>query len=72
MVAVVAEQDRLQEEYNNGAARLEEFATSPPVEMNSNIGRIQHLEIVGRRAPQREGRSAIKRSRVEASRRSWP
>ena len=44
MVAVVAEQDRLQEEYNSGAARLEEFATSPSMEMNSNIGRIQHLE----------------------------
>ena len=27
---------------------------------------------VGRRAPQREGRSAIKRSRVEASRGGWP
>ena len=44
MVAVVAEQDRLQEEYNIGATRLEEFASSPPVEMDSNIGRIQHLE----------------------------
>ena len=44
MVAVVAEQDRLQEEYNIGAARLEQFATSPLVEMDSNIGRIQHLE----------------------------
>ena len=44
VVAVVAEQDRLQEEYNIGAARSEEFATSPPVEMDSNIGRIQHLE----------------------------
>ena len=44
VVAVVVEQDRLQEEYNIGAARLEEFDTSPPVEMDSNIGRIQHLE----------------------------
>ena len=41
---MVAGQDRLQEEYNIGAARLEEFATSPPVEMDSSIGRIQHLE----------------------------
>ena len=40
VVAVLAEQDRLQEEYNIGAARLEDFATSPPVEMDSNIGRI--------------------------------
>ena len=46
MVAAVAEQDRLQEEYNIEAARLEEFATSPPVEMDSNIGRIQHLEVL--------------------------
>ena len=44
VVAVVAEQDRLQEEYNIWAARLEEFATSPLVEMDSNIGRIEHLE----------------------------
>ena len=44
VVAVVAEQDRLQEEYNTGAARLEEFVTPPSMEMDSNIGRIQHLE----------------------------
>ena len=67
MVAVVAEQDRLQEEYNSGAARLEEFATSPPVEMNSNIGRIQHLEALV--AELRRGRDDL-RSNGAASKRA--
>ena len=52
VVAAVAEQDRLQEEYNIGSARLEELkkeasatsATLPPMEVDGNTDRIRQLE----------------------------
>ena len=72
MVAVVAKQDRLQEECNSGAARLEDFAPSPPVEMDSNIGRIQHLEALVAELRRERDDLRSKRSRVEASREVGP
>ena len=49
VVAAVAEQDRLQEEYNVGSARLEELkkeasATPPQMEVDGNTDRIRQLE----------------------------
>ena len=49
IVAAVAEQDRLQEEYNIGPARLEELkkeasAIPPPMEVDSSTDRIQQFE----------------------------
>ena len=49
VVAEVAEQDRLQEEYSIGSARLEELkkeasATPHPMEVDGNTDRIQQLE----------------------------
>ena len=51
VVAAVAEQDRLQEEYNIGSARLEELkkeasATPPPMEVDGNTDRTRQLEVM--------------------------
>ena len=72
VVAAIAEQDRLQGEYNVGCARLEELkkealVTPPPMEVDGNTDRNPTTRSHGFRAPQGKGQFAIAQRHVEAS-----
>ena len=72
VVAAVAEQERLQGEYNVGSARLEELkkeatAIPPPMEVDSSSERIQQLEAMVAELRRERGRFATTRRCVEAS-----